>query len=59
VRVFLAHLNLAPGPDIPAPPPARPHRRHPVTRGRPLTGAARSPAAPSHQGRGLPHSRRP
>ena len=31
----------------------------PVTRGRPLTGAARSPAAPSRQGRGLPHSRRP
>jgi len=46
-------------PTSPAPPPARPHRRHPVTRGRPLTGAARSPAAPSRQGRGLPHSRRP
>src|SRR5712692_6244747 len=37
-------------PTSPAPPLARPHRRHPVTRGRPLTGAARSPAAPRRQG---------
>jgi hypothetical protein len=32
-----------------APPPAQPHRHHPVTRGRSLTGAARSPATSGRQ----------